>query len=169
MLAAYGIPVTRDVLCTSAGRGGAGPPRAVDGCPVVMKIASPDILHKSDLGLVAGGRGGGRPRSRRTYEEFMDDRGKPAKGAAIDGVLVCEMAEPGVECVVGVSPDELFGPVVMFGLGGVFVEVFDDVTFRVPPFDKAEARRMVRADRGLQAARRRPGPEAGQGVAPWST
>ncbi|MFM7508586.1 MAG: acetate--CoA ligase family protein, partial [Actinomycetota bacterium] len=77
----------------------------------------------------------------------------------IDGVLVCEQAEPGVECVVGVSRDELFGPVVMFGLGGVFVEVFADVAFRVPPFDKAEALRMIEQTTGsalLRGARGRP-------------
>ncbi len=74
-------------------------------------------------------------------------------------MLVCELAEPGVECVVGVSQDELFGPVVMFGLGGVFVEVFEDVAFRVPPFDRAEARRMVDQTKGaklLAGARGRP-------------
>src|SRR5262249_17961530 len=59
------------------------------------------------------------------------------------------MVTGGVECVVGVSQDELFGPVVMFGLGGVFVEVFEDVTFRVPPFDRDEAERMVREVKGF--------------------
>jgi acyl-CoA synthetase (NDP forming) len=73
-------------------------------------------------------------------------------------VLVSEMVDGGVECVVGVSHDELFGPVVMFGLGGVFVEVFEDVSFRVPPFDAREARRMVDEVRGsalLRGARGR--------------
>jgi acyl-CoA synthetase (NDP forming) len=74
-------------------------------------------------------------------------------------VLIAEQIEGGTECVIGVSHDELFGPVVMFGLGGVFIEVFEDVTFRVPPFDKAEARRMVDEVRGaalLKGARGRP-------------
>jgi acyl-CoA synthetase (NDP forming) len=74
-------------------------------------------------------------------------------------VLVAEMVTDGVECVVGVSTDDLFGPVVMFGLGGVFVEVFEDVSFRVPPFDKSEARRMIGEVRGsalLRGARGRP-------------
>ena len=142
VLAAYGIPVTRDVLCTTAGEATRTVREQFGGKPVVMKIASPDILHKSDLGLVAVGVDG--PAAvRRTFEEFMETAARKAKGAAIDGVLVCEMAEPGIECVVGVSRDELFGPVVMFGLGGVFVEVFADVAFRVPPFDKDEARRMI--------------------------
>ena len=142
VLSAYGIPVTRDVLCTTPGEATRAAREQFGGRPVVMKIASADILHKSDLGLVAVGVDG--PAAvRRTFEEFMDTAARTAKGAAIDGVLVCEMAEPGIECVVGVSRDELFGPVVMFGLGGVFVEVFGDVAFRVPPFDKAEARRMI--------------------------
>ena len=106
---------------------------------------------------------------RRTYDELMDTAARRAKGAAIDGVLVCEMAEPGVECVVGVSRDELFGPVVMFGLGGVFVEVLGDVAFRVPPFDKAEALRHDRSrPRGPRCS-----PASGAGrrprCPPWST
>jgi acyl-CoA synthetase (NDP forming) len=73
-------------------------------------------------------------------------------------VLVSEMVTGGVECVIGVSHDDLFGPTILFGLGGVFVEIFKDVTFRVPPFDKDEARRMVEEVQGaalLQGARGR--------------
>jgi acyl-CoA synthetase (NDP forming) len=65
-------------------------------------------------------------------------------------VLVAEQISGGTECVIGVSHDDLFGPVVMFGLGGVFIEVFRDVTFRVPPFDKDEANRMVREVKGFK-------------------
>ena len=81
-----------------------------------------------------------------------------SRRTATGAVLVSEMVEGGIECVVGVSHDELFGPVVMFGLGGVFVEVFEDVSFRVPPFDAAEARRMIDEVRGsalLRGARGR--------------
>lgn len=142
VLAAYGIPVTRDVLCTTPGEATRAAREVFDGRPVVMKIASADILHKSDLDLVAVGVDG--PAAvRRTFEELTATASRKAKRARVDGVLVCEQAEPGIECVVGVARDELFGPVVMFGLGGVFVEVFADVAFRVPPFDKDEARRMV--------------------------
>ena len=107
-----------------------------------MKIASAEILHKSDLDLVRVGVTG-PAEVRKTFDDLMAVAARRAKGAQIDGVLVCEMAEPGIECVVGVSRDELFGPVVMFGLGGVFVEVFGDVSFRVPPFDRDEAVRMI--------------------------
>jgi len=158
VLAAYGIPVTRDVLCTTPAEATRAAREQFGGGPVVMKIASPDILHKSDLGLVAVGVEG--PAAvRRTFEEFTATAAARAKRAQVDGVLVCEQAEPGVECVVGVSRDELFGPVVMFGLGGVFVEVFADVAFRVPPFDKAEALRMIEQTTGsalLRGARGRP-------------
>ena len=77
----------------------------------------------------------------------------------LEGVLVSEQVTGGVETVVGVSRDELFGPTVMFGLGGVFVEVLGDITFRVPPFHRDEARRMVEEVRGaplLHGARGRP-------------
>src|SRR5205823_7910179 len=76
-----------------------------------------------------------------------------------DGVIVSELVAGGVETVVGISQDELFGPVVMFGLGGVFVEVLKDVTFRVPPFGKDDARRMLEEVQGaalLGGARGRP-------------
>jgi acyl-CoA synthetase (NDP forming) len=140
VLAAYGIPVTRDVLCAT-------PAQAVRamkeiGGPVVAKIASADIGHKSDLGLVRVGIGS-PAELRRCWDEFEQIVERSAKGASIDGVLVCETAPTGVECMVGISTDDLFGPAVVFGLGGTMVEVFDDVAVRVPPFDRDEALRMI--------------------------
>lgn len=140
VVAAYGIPVTDDRLCASpaaAVRAAA----AIDG-PVVMKACSPALAHKSDLGLVVTGVASAAD-VRCTYAELIE-----RSPVALDGVLVCPTAGPGVECVVGVSQDPLFGPVVMFGLGGVLVEVLGDVTFRAPPFDRAEARRMISEVRG---------------------
>ncbi len=148
VLAAYGITVTRDVLCDSAAAAvrAAREITARSGQPVVMKIASADIAHKSDLGLVRLGVEGAAA-VRRTYEELLATAKLEAKRAAIDGVLVCETApgpaDGGVETMVGMSHDDLFGPAVAFGLGGTLVEVFDDVAIRVPPFDKAEAARMI--------------------------
>jgi acyl-CoA synthetase (NDP forming) len=72
------------------------------------------------------------------------------KKARIEGVLVCEMVSGGVEMLIGVAHDELFGPVVTVGLGGIFTEVFGDVTFRVPPFDANEARRALRELKGYK-------------------
>ncbi len=147
LLSAYGIPVTDDRLVTSAAE--AARAAADVGFPVVMKVSSPDLLHKSDLGLVEVGLNSAAE-VKRAYNELLERARKANKKAAIDGVIVTELVKGGVETVVGVSTDELFGPVVMFGLGGVFVEVFEDVTFRVPPFDKDEANRMVREVKGFK-------------------
>ena len=141
VLAAYGIPVTDDKLCHS-------PAEAVKaasalGYPVVMKACSADLAHKSDLGLVVVDIGSAAE-VRRTYADLVE-----RSPVVPDGILVCPTAAPGVECAVGVSHDALFGPVVMFGLGGVLVEVLGDVSFRVPPFDRAEAGRMIREVKGF--------------------
>ena len=148
LLAAYGIPVTREEVVTSA-RDAVKAAEAI-GFPVVLKASSPELAHKSDLGLVRVG-----------LQTVKDVRSAFAELAEASGgeVLVSELIAGGTECVIGVSQDELFGPTVLFGLGGVFVEVFRDVTFRVPPFDKAEARRMIDEVKGsalLRGARGRP-------------
>jgi acetate---CoA ligase (ADP-forming) len=141
LLAAYGIKSSKDVLVESA----AAAAKAAGGLgyPVVMKVSSPDLLHKSDLGLVKVGVETAKE-ARTAYDDLMGKARKAGgRNVRIDGVLVCEMVSGGVETVVGVSQDPLFGPVVMTGLGGIFVEVLEDVTFRVPPFDRAEAERML--------------------------
>jgi acyl-CoA synthetase (NDP forming) len=154
LLAAYGIPVTEDVLCMSAAEAA----RAAGDRPVVLKVSSPDLLHKSDAGLVMVGVHGARA-IRSAYATLLERALAAGPDATIEGVLVCEMVEGGTETVVGVAHDELFGPTVMFGIGGVFLEVLGDVTFRVPPFGADEARRMVTEVRGfplLEGARGRP-------------
>ena len=141
ILKLYGIRVSRDELCTT-------PAQAVRaakalGYPVVVKISSPDLPHKSDLGLVRMGVDSDRA-VRAAFDELTTTARRAAgRKGRIEGVLVCEQVSGGVEMVVGVSHDELFGPVVMVGLGGVFVEVLGDVTFRVPPFGRGEATRML--------------------------
>jgi acyl-CoA synthetase (NDP forming) len=147
VLAAYGIRTTRDTLCHSPAEAA----RAADalGYPVVMKVSSPDLLHKSDAGLVRVGVSS-PAEVKRTYRELLGAAVAADRDAHVEGVLVCEQISGGVECVVGVSTDELFGPVVMFGLGGVFVEVLGDVTFRVPPFRRDEAARMVAEVQGAK-------------------
>jgi acyl-CoA synthetase (NDP forming) len=144
LLRLYGIRTSRDELCTSA----ADAARAAKqiGFPVVLKVSSPDLLHKSDAGLVRVGVESAKE-VRAAYDELLA-RAKKAgqkagKKARIEGVLVCEMVTGGVEMLVGVSHDELFGPVLTVGTGGIFTEVFGDVTFRVPPFDAAEAQRAL--------------------------
>lgn len=146
LLATYAIRSSRDVLCGSADDA----VRAAEeiGFPVVMKVSSPALTHKSDLGLVRVGVSSS-DEVRAVYDELTRAALDHAAGADVDGVLVCEMVTGGVETVVGVSRDELFGPVVMVGLGGVFVEVLGDVTFRVPPFGREDAERMLRELRGF--------------------
>ena len=81
---------------------------------------------------------------RATYDTLLRRARRANKQARVEGVLVSQMVTDGVETLVGVSRDELFGPVVTFGLGGILVELFEDVTFRVPPFDQAEVQRALR-------------------------
>jgi acyl-CoA synthetase (NDP forming) len=141
VLAAYGIRSSKDTLCASAAE--AVDAAAATGYPVVMKVSSPDLLHKSDLGIVRIGVANAKE-VRSAYADLVKTA-KAAGGAKVrlDGVLVCEMVSGGVETVVGVSHDALFGPVVMAGLGGIFVEVLGDVTFRVPPFGADQAAAML--------------------------
>ena len=156
VLAAYGIATTHDVLAQSAKEAVAAA-KALGG-PAVLKVSSPDLLHKSDAGLVEVGlRGDAAVRT--AYAALLERAQTVDRRAHIEGVLVSEMVTGGTETVVGVAHDQLFGPVVMFGLGGVFVEVLGDVTFRVPPFDKDEAARMIDEVKGralLYGARGRP-------------
>jgi len=149
LLKAYGIALPKERVAASPGEAAKAAKKI--GFPVVMKIVSADILHKSDLGLVAVGVRDEED-ARRTYKRLVATAKKAAPKATVDGVLVAQMV-PGVETVVGIAPDDLFGPVVMFGLGGVFVEVLHDVTFRVPPFTARDASAMLDELRGAALLR----------------
>ena len=145
ILAKAGLPMAPGRLAQSADDAARA---AMEVCyPVVMKIVSPDIQHKSDIGgvklnlkTVDEVRAG--------YQAIMAGVGQHAPGAAIDGILVAPMITGGVETMLGVHRDPVFGPVVLFGLGGIFVEVLKDVTFRVAPFGLEEAHRMIDEVRG---------------------
>ena len=146
LLRGYGIDTTRDLLTTSVDEALQAAEEL--GYPVVMKIASAAIAHKSDLSLVrVGVASAGEVRE--AFTEMMLRAATVAEGE-IDGVLVCEQVSDGVEVIVGITTDELFGPTVMVGLGGVSVEVYRDVAFRVPPFDLDEAHRMLRELRAFE-------------------
>jgi acyl-CoA synthetase (NDP forming) len=157
LLKTYGIKSSKDELVNSA----AAAVRAANaiGYPVVMKVSSPDLLHKSDAGLVKVGIASAKD-VRAAHDELAARAKRANPRARIEGVLVSEMVTGGVETLIGISQDQLFGPVVTVGLGGIFVEVFGDVTFRVPPFDADEARRALEELKGyklLQGVRgRRP-------------
>ncbi|WP_405831173.1 acetate--CoA ligase family protein [Streptomyces sp. NBC_01176] len=143
LLRAYGIRVPREQLVTSA----AAAVRAAGlvGYPVVMKASGAQIAHKTELGLVKIGLTSAS-QVRDAYRELTDIA--RYEGIPLDGVLVCQMVERGVEMVVGVTHDRLFGPTVTVGLGGVLVEVLRDAAVRVPPFGEDQARGMLRELRG---------------------
>ncbi len=117
------------------------------GFPVVLKIASMDVVHKSDVGgvklnLETATQVG------KAYDDIMKAvRGKYPE-AKIQGVSVQKMARPGVEVIIGMSKDAQFGPVIMFGLGGILVEILKDVSFRIVPLAKRDAREMIREIKG---------------------
>ncbi|MFJ8585812.1 acetate--CoA ligase family protein [Streptomyces sp. NPDC093595] len=143
LLRAYGIRVPREQLVTSA----AAAVRAAGqvGYPVVMKASAPQLAHKTELGLVKIGLTSAS-QVRDAYRELIDIA--RFEDVALDGVLVCQMVERGVEMVVGMTHDALFGPTVTVGLGGVLVEVLRDTAVRVPPFGEDQARAMLGELRG---------------------
>jgi acyl-CoA synthetase (NDP forming) len=156
LVASWGIPSTRDVLV----RPGEDPVAAARGLayPLVAKIASADIAHKSEAGgVVVGVRNAVELAS--AVEQVTQRARAYAPQAHIEGVLICEMVTDGVEMLLGVTEDPVFGPTVALGLGGVAAEALHDVAYRVAPFDEAEARAMIGELRGarlLGAFRNRP-------------
>jgi len=156
MLAAAGIPVTSTRLATTAEQAAAAADEI--GYPVVLKIVSPDILHKSDVGGVLLGVAD-RASVLTGFEEIVSRARAAVPGADITGVAVQQMAEPGTEVIVGLVTDPQFGPVVMFGLGGILVEVLKDVSFRIVPLRPRDAASMIREIKGypiLEGVRGRP-------------
>jgi len=137
----YGLPVTKievveaedDVVRVAEGFG----------FPVVLKIVSPQVLHKSDAGGVlinirdAEG-------VRKGYKKIIENVKARVPDAEITGILVQEMAPDGTQVIVGSTKDPTFGPTIMFGLGGIFVEVLKDVSFRLVPITRVDAEEMVR-------------------------
>jgi acetate---CoA ligase (ADP-forming) subunit beta len=117
------------------------------GYPVVLKIASPDITHKSDAGGVKTGLKDAKE-VKKAYEDIMASVAKNVRKARIQGVTVQPMARPGVEVIIGMFKDPQFGPVIMFGLGGIFVEVLKDVAFRLIPIEKRDAAEMIEEIKG---------------------
>jgi acetyltransferase len=146
VVAAYGLPLPQSQLAQNV-------EQAVQwateiGYPVVMKIISPDILHKSDIGGVRVGLKDERE-VRLTYEEIINRAYRYMPDADVWGVAVQEVVPKGKEVIVGVNRDPTFGHLMMFGLGGIYVEVLKDVVFRVAPLTRVEAEEMVREIRSF--------------------
>ncbi|MFH1624410.1 MAG: acetate--CoA ligase family protein [Pseudomonadota bacterium] len=150
-LASYGIPITREKLVNTkeeaiqAAKG--------IGFPVVLKACAPEITHKTELNVIE--------LDVRDETAVADayDRITNHKGISIDSILVQEMIKGERELVVGLTRDPQFGPCVMFGLGGIFTEILNDVSFRIAPLEKRDALEMVREIRGhkiLDAFRGKP-------------
>jgi acetyltransferase len=140
LLRLHGAPVTPDELARTddeAVKIAAGLDR-----PVALKICSPDILHKSDAGGVAL-RIEGEDRIRAVFNGIVGNAKSYRPTADIRGCVVSPMAEPGTEVIIGTKLDPQFGPVIMFGIGGIFVEVLKDVVFRVLPISRSAARKML--------------------------
>jgi len=136
----YGIPVTKFELARSEEE--ATKFAKAVGFPIVLKIVSPDIIHKSDVGGVIVGLKNADD-VRQGYNRILQNVKKHDPKARIVGVLVQEMAPASTEVIVGAIKDPQFGPAIMFGLGGVFVEVLKDVTFRVAPITQDDACEMI--------------------------
>ena len=112
------------------------------GYPVVLKIVSPNIIHKSDVGGVIVNVKDAKD-FQNAYRQIMDNVKKHKPKAKIVGILVQEMAPQSTEVIVGATKDPQFGPALMFGLGGIFVEILKDVAFRIAPITEDEAREMI--------------------------
>lgn len=157
LLDAYGIPTPRDELARTRTEAVEAAQRMDS--DVVLKVASPDIAHKTDVG---GVRVGVSPTEvGQVYDEIIEDVEAVAPDAEIEGILVQEMVSDGVECLIGVTRHSRFGAVVTFGLGGVFVEHLEDVVHGLAPLSHAEALRLVQ---GIDGASILEGARGAEGV-----
>jgi acyl-CoA synthetase (NDP forming) len=141
----YGMPVTKFKVAKSVDE--AVKFAGEVGYPVVMKIVSPDVLHKSDAGAVKVNlKNAGEVRS--AFDEIARNVKKFKSDAKVVGYLVEQLAPQGNEVIVGMAKDPQFGPALMFGLGGIFVEVLKDVSFRIAPLTEYDAREMIQEIKG---------------------
>lgn len=147
LLRLYGIPTVREGLAQS-------PEEAVHiaqgiGYPVVLKVCSSEILHKTEAGAVRLGVSSDIE-VKSTFEELLSKSQMYNPRAKREGVLVQEMVQGGEEVIIGMFQDPNFGPVLLFGLGGIFVEVIKDISLRIPPLSQAEAEEMVQEVKGIR-------------------
>lgn len=155
ILSLYGIPCTRENIAATVMETEAAAEKI--GYPVALKVMSPQIAHKTDAGIVALDIQN-KSELRKRFDEILNKARQYNPSADIQGVLVQEMADNGTEVILGMSQDPQFGPVIMFGLGGVFVEIIEDVVFGIPPLTLLEAEQMIKQVKGyrlLEGARGR--------------
>ncbi|WXG43172.1 MAG: acetate--CoA ligase family protein [Promethearchaeati archaeon SRVP18_Atabeyarchaeia-1] len=145
VVGAYGMPVTKFKVAKSVEE--AVKFSSEIGYPVVMKIVSPDVLHKSDAGAVKVNLKNGNE-VRAAFAEISENVKRFKSNAKVVGYIVEQLAPPGNEVIVGMAKDPQFGPALMFGLGGIFVEVLKDVSFRIAPLTEYDAREMIQEIKG---------------------
>ena len=137
----YGMPVTKISVAKTEEE--AVEAAEETGYPIVLKIVSPQVLHKSDAGGVLVNIGDAEG-IREGYNRILSNVKAHAPDAEITGILVQEMAPNGTEVIIGSTRDPTFGPTIMFGLGGIFVEILKDVSFRLAPITRSDAEEMIR-------------------------
>jgi acyl-CoA synthetase (NDP forming) len=147
VLTEYGIPLPEAVLASNA-------KEAVEaankiGYPLAMKVVSPDIIHKSDAGGIKLGVQA-EEGIETAFEEIVQNAERVTTKERILGTLISPMAARGQECIIGMIRDRQFGPVIMFGLGGIFVEILKDVSFRVTPLAQEDIDEMVKEIKGYK-------------------
>jgi len=150
ILKQIGIPVVETRLAKTQKEAASMSQRI--GFPVVLKITSPDVVHKSDSGGVKVGLSNASE-VKKAYDDILRSVKKKHPRALIHGISVQKMARPGTEVIIGTSKDPQFGPVIMFGLGGIFVEVLKDVSFRVIPVNRKDAQEMIQEIKGFPLLR----------------
>jgi acyl-CoA synthetase (NDP forming) len=145
LLSEAGVPVIETRLATSKQESVVMSKKL--GFPVVLKIVSSEIIHKSDAGGVKLGLKTSK-QVESAYEEILSSVKQKYPQAIIDGISVQKMARPGTEVIIGMTKDVQFGPVLMFGLGGILVEILKDVSFRIVPLEREDAREMICSIKG---------------------
>jgi len=147
LLSKYGIPVPTYSVASSEEEA----VKASDslGFPLVMKIVSPDIVHKTDIGGIKMNIIN-PPQVKKAYKSIIYHVRKNKPEARINGVLLYKQAPEGIEVVVGMTRDPQFGPTVMFGLGGIFIEILKDVAFRVCPVERTDIEEMLTEIEGIK-------------------
>jgi acyl-CoA synthetase (NDP forming) len=152
----YGVPITKIEVANTEDAAVEAAKKI--GFPVVLKIVSPQVLHKSDAGGVIVGVNDENG-VREGYQKIIANINKNVPAAVIEGILVQEMAPKGTEIIIGSTVDPTFGPTIMLGLGGIFVEILKDVSFRLAPITKDDAWEMldeIKAKKILDGARGMP-------------
>jgi 4-hydroxybutyryl-CoA synthetase (ADP-forming) len=148
VLTSYGFSTPKKILGTTEEECAKAAKDEI-GYPVVMKIVSPDIIHKSDAGGVKVGLKNDNE-IKAAFKEIMNNAKSYKSDARIKGILVQEMITSAKEIILGAKHDPLFGPLVMVGLGGIYVEVLKDVVFRLAPIDEQEAEKMIESIKAIK-------------------